>query len=240
MTMKKLIYDRKSPLTMSIFGTLNKLVLPAKFAAIDFIGQENIPGRGPFLLVANHISRWDGLLLQYLIDRPANYMVSPNELTGLQGLIIRSVGAFPADPRFDLHRFVRAQMDKGEALVIFPEGNIFTDGRTHPFKNGAARLALNCAAAGVDLPVIPMALEYVNINNGKDTARCLIGCPIDLKAYVREFREQSNMGIRSLTVRLEREVLILRESLGASADGMRLLSGEPLRMWVPRGVNSAI
>ena len=57
-------------------------------------------------------------------------MVSPNELTGLQGFLLSRVGAFPAHPRLDFVSHVLNQFKKGEPFVIFPEGNVWRNGHT--------------------------------------------------------------------------------------------------------------
>lgn len=229
--MRKELRDRKSWLSFAVFNLLNVLTVRFRFDRIKFIGSENIPKNRPFLLVSNHISRWDGLVLHKLIERPSNWMVSPNELKGLQGLILRSMGAFPADSGFRLVEFVRSQAARGEGIVIFPEGNVFYDGTTHPFKNGASRLALSCASAGIPLSVVPAAVHY---GTDKRTATVSVGEPVDLSKYVEEYREQSNMGIRSLTVRLNREVCHLRHSLGVQADNLVLFTGPKPKRWAPR------
>src|SRR5262249_23505564 len=229
--MKKQLKDRKNWLTFAVFKAINVLAVRSRFEHVRFIGRENIPKSGPFLLVSNHISRWDGLVLHEAIERPSNWMVTPNELTGLQGLVLRSMGAFPADATFRLIDFVRAQAAKGEGTVIFPEGNVFYDAVTHPFKNGAARLALSCATVGIPLTLVPAAVHYGN--NGR-TATVIVGEPVDLPAYVKEYIEQSNVGIRSLTSRLYREVCHLRHSLGVQADNLILFTGPRKKRWVPR------
>lgn len=231
--MKKELTDKKSWLARLMLGPLNHIVVNSHFLKIEIEGSEFIPQSGPFLLVSNHISRWDGLLVQELIGRPANFMVSPNELKGPQGLVLRSMGAFPADPRYDLLSFCRTQAESGQGLVIFPEGDIYRSGSTQPFKNGAARIALTLARDGLVLPVVPMAMRYID-DNGKHRARVLIGSTIDLHAYRQEFIEQANIAIRSLTMRFHREVCCLTETLGCSGDKVWLYGGRTARTWMPK------
>ncbi len=233
---KKSLNDKKGIFSQMFWGPINRIVLGLKFRQVEIVGRHHIPSNGPFLLVSNHVSRWDGLLVQSLIARPANYLVSPNELKGFQGTVLRSMGAFPANPRFNLLDFFYKQVKKGEGVVVFPEGNIFKDGATHPFKNGAARMALNCSLMGQRLPVIPMAVAY---RDDLKTAKIMIGAAIDLEPFERECKDQSNIGVRSLTVRLEREVCQLRYCLGGQADINRLFTGEPLTKWVPRGIKTS-
>ncbi len=226
--MKRELIDRKSWLTYSVFALLNKLAVHTHFEVLDIIGRENIPREGPFLLVSNHISRWDGPVAYEIISRPANFMVSPNELLGLQGLILRSMGSFPANPRFAIQDFVLNQMGRGEGVVIFPEGDIFRDGTTHAFKPGAARLALNCAREGLDFPVVPMAIRY---SQSGTRAMVMVAPPVELQSYLDSHAEQPQQAVSSLTVRLHREVSHLRYCLGELGDRISLFTGRGLRSW---------
>jgi 1-acyl-sn-glycerol-3-phosphate acyltransferase len=225
------LYDKKNKLAELFWGLVNKVVLARKFRDVTVNGRENLPA-GPFLLVCNHVSRWDGLVIRALVNRPANYMVSPNELKGYQGWVLRSLGAFPANPRLDFLGFCRRQAAGGEAIVVFPEGDIYRDGTTHPFKNGAARLALNVASAGIACPVVPCAIAYDDGPARRVTVS--LGEPVELAAYMSEFAEQSNSAIRSLTVRLQREVSLLRYELGAEAEAAKLF-WQHNKKWVETG-----
>ncbi len=206
-----ILYDRKNKFAECFWAGVNNCVLACKFDKISVHGIENIPRSGPFILVSNHVSRWDGLLIKQLVGRPANYMVSPAELRGFQGVVLRSIGAFPASPRFDLSGFVIQKAVQGEATIIFPEGNIYRNGTPYRFKNGAARLALDCCAAGLKCPLIPSAIAY------EDTATSVVhltvGAPLDVEAFVYKSGEQRNMMIRLLTGQLELEVRFLLGSL---------------------------
>jgi len=236
MTMQ--LTDRKSSLTYSIFGTLNRIALRLRFKQLAVAGRENIPAQGPFLMVANHISRWDGLLLYGLIDRPSNFMVSPNELRGLQGHVLRSMGAFPADPRTDLVNFVLRQADGGQGTVVFPEGDVFRDGVTHPFKSGASRIALCLARAGVPVSVIPVALNYPE--DYPELAQVQVGSPIKLDPYINAYDDERAKAVCSLTTRLYREVCMLRGDLGCTADLQAMYAAKPTRSWVPQQADSAL
>lgn len=233
MNTKLRLDDRKGFWSDLFWGTLNKVVLVAKFRRIELVGTGNLPASGPYLLVANHTSRWDGLLVRLLVGRPANYLVSPSELKGFQGQVLRSVGAFPASCKYDLSEFFLRQTQRGEPVVIFPEGDIYKDEYTHSFKNGAARMAITAARAGVPLVVVPAAICYGADASGR-FARLSVGQPVELGDYVRQYGEQSNIGISALTARLEREVSYLRWNLGAESECRKLFWGRPLR-WAPKG-----
>lgn len=230
--MRRLIRDRKSWLTYSIFTAINKIAIKLHFKDVIVQGRENLPDEGPFLIVSNHVSRWDGLLIESIIGRPANFMVSPNELRGLQGLILRSAGSFPADARANLIDYVCNQFNKGEGLVVFPEGDIFRDGITHPFKHGAARTALMCIREGIVLPVVPMAIRYAK--SRPDSAYILVGAPVDSSYFCEQYEFEPSAAIRSLSNQMHREVCHLRYALGDRGDKDVIFTGKPVRTWVPR------
>jgi hypothetical protein len=52
------------------------------------------------------------------------------------------------------------QFKKGEPFVIFPEGNVFYDGHTHPFKKGIARIAFAAHQNNIEVPIVPVGITY--------------------------------------------------------------------------------
>lgn len=205
--MKFKLADRKNALVYAFWSTVNRVVLRKKFAQIKIEGIENVPRDRGFILISNHSARWDGLVVYNLINRPANFLVHPNELRGFQGVVLKSMGAFPASTQFDLQAHIEAQLRKGEAVVIFPEGDIHRDGVTHPFKSGAARFALNAVRAGVELPILPIAIRYEDKTGGVSIS---IGESIAAVDYLNDFQREPAQAVRCLTNRMQREVEYLR------------------------------
>lgn len=232
--MQRQLYDRKTWIAFLFFSFLNKIVVRCRFKGLTVAGVDQIPKHGPFLIVSNHVSRFDGLVIHELIGRPSNWMVSPNELIGLKGFILKAMGAFPAKASYNLVNFVQQRTLMGEGIVIFPEGDIFRDGETRQFKNGASRIALSCVRAGISLTLLPLALAYDD--GPKGFVHVNIGQPIELNEYVRNFSQQSNIGIRDLTIRLYREVCYLKQGLGQAAD--ELFTNRPLKVWMTRKANA--
>lgn len=225
---KRMLVDRKNAFVYLFWTIVNKICIAVHFKGFRVNGKENIPKSGPFLLLANHTSRWDGLIVCDLIGRPSNFMVSPNELLGFQGTVLTSMGSFPADPRADLIKHALSQFKKGEGVVVFPEGNIFRDGSTHQFKTGAAKIALAAAEAGISLPVIPAAIHYAQ--EGK-VASISVGAPVNARDYICESKDLFNKTLRALSDRMHREVCYLKEGLGSLADHLALYGGTARRHW---------
>ncbi|MEA5513279.1 1-acyl-sn-glycerol-3-phosphate acyltransferase [Nodularia sp. UHCC 0506] len=146
------------------------LLLPLFFRKIEITGQENIPLTGPVILAPTHRSRWDSLVIPYatgrcVTGRDLRFMVTINECQGLQGLLVKSMGGFPVDPQRPAITTLRHAVEllqQGEIVVIYPEGNIYRDGKVHPLKPGIARLSLSAESSqpGLDIKILPVSINY--------------------------------------------------------------------------------
>lgn len=128
----------------------------AACSGIRATGRENIPSDGPILMVSNHLSHLDVLVLGILLKRPLNYVARSSLFFFPLGLFIKSVGAFPinrdgmgAEGFKETLRRVRA----GGVVTLFPEGTRTEDGDLAELKSGIARLVLRTRA-----PVVPAAI----------------------------------------------------------------------------------
>ncbi len=128
------------------------------FLRVRFAGTEHVPRRGPVVIVPNHVSFMDPVLVTIPVHRPFHYMALEPffRVRGL-GPLIRWCRAFPvqeAEPDAVAVRTALRLLRSGEALVIFPEGGRSPDGRLMPFRPGAFRLALAAPA-----PVVPVTIR---------------------------------------------------------------------------------
>jgi glycerol-3-phosphate dehydrogenase (NAD(P)+) len=146
------------------------------------IGREHIPGSGPVLLAANHRSFLDPFVIGALTRRPVYYMAK-RELfeRRWQAWLLNGLGAFPVDRGAgDEHAMAtaRAILERGDCVVIFPEGTRVRPGPLGRPHRGVGRLALQTGARVV--PVAVMGTEDVRrgwrVRPRKVTLRC--GCPL--------------------------------------------------------------
>lgn len=170
-------------------------IMPGYFGSIEVIGQENVPRTGAVILAPTHRSRWDALLVPYTAGRLVSrrdprYMVSANEMRGLQGWFIRRLGGFPVNtdhPGISSFRHAVDLLRQGEMVVIFPEGGIFQDDQVHPLKPGLARIALQVEnlQPDVEVKIVPMSLHYSGIiPRWRSKVRVQIGQPITVAEYL--------------------------------------------------------
>lgn len=141
-------------------------------------GREHLPSEGPVLIVSNHISQADPPILGVATLPRKSYYMAKIELfrIPLLGRIIYGLGAFPVDRGASDRRAVRLAreiLNRGDQLLMFPEGTRHPDGRLRPGLPGAGALGL---VKGVT--VIPAAIWGSQRRLGP--VRAVFGPPLDL------------------------------------------------------------
>lgn len=185
-------------------------LFPAYFKRVKVTGQEHLPRSGPVILAPMHRSRWDAFMVPFaagyhVTKRHLRFMVSADEVTGLQGWFIRRLGGFPINtnrPAIASLRHGVELLEQGEVLVIFPEGNIFREEQVHPLKPGLARLAVQVEAhAASGVKVVPISIRYSDpLVPWRCSAEVHIGAPLRVADYCTGCPKKD---AKSLTVALQ-------------------------------------
>lgn len=121
------------------------------------IGREHIPESGPVIFAANHRSFLDPFVIGMMVRRPM-YYVAKSELFRhrVQGWFLSALGAFPIDRDHGDQGAMgtaRAILERGDCVLIFPEGTRVRPGALGSPRRGVGRLALETGA-----PVVPLAV----------------------------------------------------------------------------------
>lgn len=121
------------------------------------IGREHIPAHGPLILAANHRSFVDPFVIGTMVRRPVYYMAKRELFSHrLFAWYLNNLGAFPVDRGGgdgDSMATARAILERGDCVVVFPEGTRTRPGGLGAPRRGVGRLALETAA-----PVVPIAV----------------------------------------------------------------------------------
>ena len=121
-------------------------------------GRENVPSKGSVLLVCNHQSNLDPMLIGVRLDRTLSY-IAKSELfqNRYAARLLRWLGAFPVrQGSVDVYALKEAiaRLRQGRALAIFPEGSRTPDGDMLPIQRGVGLIVRRTSA-----PVLPVVLH---------------------------------------------------------------------------------
>ena len=124
-------------------------------------GQEHIPAEGPAVLVANHVSFVDWLLVFSVSARPVRFVMEHSYMRPKAfALLFRDAKVIPIasqekSPQILAGAYDRiaTELENGQLVCLFPEGAITRDGQLQPFRHGIERIVER-----TPVPVVPMAL----------------------------------------------------------------------------------
>jgi 1-acyl-sn-glycerol-3-phosphate acyltransferase len=145
----------------SAYEAARLLTAPARrgLVRLDVKNPENLPAEGPVIVVANHLSFFDSVMLMFALPRPVS-MLGKAEYTDrwITRWLFCGAGMIPIrreNPADLVQAFaqVGAVLDRGEVVGMFPEGTRSRDGLLHRGHSGAAHLALTTGA-----PLVPIGI----------------------------------------------------------------------------------
>ena len=121
------------------------------------IGREHIPDTGPFIIAANHRSFLDPFVIAVMARRPIYFMTKKEAFINRPAAwLLASLGAYPIDREGgdqEAMDTTKAILERGDGVLIFPEGTRTRPGPIGRPKRGVGRLALETGA-----PVVPVAI----------------------------------------------------------------------------------
>lgn len=161
---------------------------------VEVIGREHIDKNTSYIIIPNHQSYYDVLLIYGWIGIDFKWVMK-QELRKVPGLGIacEKIGHIFLDRTnkkgaLETLNKTKAKLINGTSIIIFPEGTRSKTGQLNPFKRGAFSLALD-----LQLPILPVTLigtknilpaDSFNILPGK--VKMIIHAPIDTKDYKEE------------------------------------------------------
>jgi 1-acyl-sn-glycerol-3-phosphate acyltransferase len=182
-------------------------------------GLDNIPDEGPAVIVCNHVSFVDALIVGGTVRRPVRFVMDHKIFRiPVLNFIFRTAKAIPIAGAKEDEALMNRAFDEveqalaaGEVVGIFPEGGITYDGEIQPFRPGIERIL-----ARSQVPVVPLALRglWGSVFSRRDGALKRMRLPrrfwskIEIVAAPAVPHEQANAAM------LEAQV---RELRGASA-----------------------
>ncbi len=132
------------------------------FYRIRLVHAERIPEQGAAVLVCNHVSYVDAVVIMAESPRPIRFVMDHRIFrTPFAGWLFRHAKAIPIAPAHEdaamlarAYEACAAALEEGELVCIFPEGKLTRDGELNPFRHGVTQIV-----GRTPVPVIPMALR---------------------------------------------------------------------------------
>jgi len=176
--------------------------------------EKHVPDEGPALLVCNHVSYMDALLLSSAIPRPIRFVMYYKIFnTPFARWAFKAARAIPIAGKHEDAALMARAFDEvqqaladGELVCIFPEGKLTPDGEIGPFKTGMERiLAVN------PVPVVPMAIRgmWASIFSRSGIINTL-RLPSRFRAHVTILAEAPVDGANAKAVDMEEKVKAMR------------------------------
>ncbi|MEK7390177.1 MAG: AMP-binding protein [Elusimicrobiota bacterium] len=152
--------DGKTPFFLGRYGLARMILRPLVrlFYRAEISGLENLPS-GPVIIVPNHISYVDAILVSFAADRPMRFMLK-HEIYSRAPSLFGALGAIPVSGKAGPKAIAaaletaREAVRSGQSVVIFPEGQLTLTGAMTGFKRGFETIAADSPA-----PVIPAYLD---------------------------------------------------------------------------------
>ena len=164
-----------------IIAKIKFLIIFKLFFRLKVTGQENIPQDGPFIIVANHSSLLDPVILGISI-KPKIIFVAAAYLfkIGWLSYLLRKANSIPVQGENDISSLKRALkiLQRGGVLGIFPEGGVDRQKDDLPIKAGAAYLATK-----VGVPIVPIKIKGADkvLPRGEKFIRSLNKIEVEIK-----------------------------------------------------------
>lgn len=182
--------------------------------------EKNVPDEGAALLVCNHVSYMDALILSASVPRPVRFVMYYKIFEiPVMSWIFRTAKAIPIagareNPEMMQRAFdeIDAALADGQIVGIFPEGALTRDGQIAPFKSGVERVLERAAENGRPVPVIPMALKgmWTSMWSHRDGRMRRMRLPRRFRAHVEVMAGEPVDGRGTSAEELEARVRELR------------------------------
>jgi 1-acyl-sn-glycerol-3-phosphate acyltransferase len=207
----------------AVLKILMRFTLLAFFRKITVQGKENVPSKGPFILVANHPSAFMDPVVVATYTKQPLYFIAAGEYvgTGFKGWFFKKflhmIPVFrpstrPEETHKNSKMFEKCteHLTNNKTLLVFPEGKSVTDKKIKTLKTGVARIARAAELENnfeLGLAIIPVGLNYSDPHSFRSDLYVKIGEPIRVSDHVSENPEDEINEVKNLTQLIEDELI---------------------------------
>lgn len=210
----------------SFLKLLMRVTVKVFFRKVHVYNASNIPDKAPLIIVANHPSSFsDPIVIAVMLKRQVYFLAKGEVFKGkfakwmLPKLHMIPVYRKQDDPSL-MHKnketFEKCyeHLEKGGALLIFPEGTSITERKLREIKTGTARIALGAEERNdfkLGVQIVSIGLNYTNPHRFREELLMKIDEPVDVSGYAQEYHSDPVAAVNGLTEtirqRLERNII---------------------------------
>lgn len=211
---------------IAVLKFLMRLTTLGFFKRITIRNKELIPAQGPLMILANHPSTFmDPIVITTILKREVYYLAK-GELfkSKFASWMLPKLNMIPVyrkqddpnqmDKNKDTFKKCFEHLEKGGAILMFPEGTSITERKLRPIKTGAARIVLGAEERNdfnLGVKVITIGLNYENPHRFNRTLFVNIDKPIEARDFKDDYQLNNITGCEKLTeqIRQQLEALII-------------------------------
>lgn len=198
-------YARRDWFANNIVSHIAKLMFYMSGSRVKLKGTENIPKDKPVVFVSNHQGHMDSVIIQSFIKKPKGFVaIKEYERFPIVGSWMTYMGSVFVD-RGDMHQtFLNINqavdnLNRGQSMVVFPEGKLNDGGQTFAFERGWLRLVTK-----TKVPIIPITIKgshKILSYNGRtmrpSRIECIISEPIETYDLKRQNEQEFLKNLRN-------------------------------------------
>lgn len=208
-----------------------KVALAVFFKKMTVTGIENIPGKGPVILVANHPNTFmDPIIIASIADQRIGFVANAGIFTNkFFSAVFRYFHVIPIFRKKDVasgekpdntEAFSKCHdyLNEGKTFLIFPEGSSYYELKLREIKTGTARIALSFDQLKnfeSDLKIVPIALDYSDSIQFRSVVSVTVHPPLAIAGYRAAYKRDSFEGVKILTDDIRKA---LAESIPQTSD----------------------
>lgn len=201
---------------------LVKILLAIFFKRVIVTGRENIPEKGPLIIVANHPNTFmDPILVASITDQRIGFVGNAGVFSNkIVAAVLRYFHVIPIYRKKDVQpgeqpdnneAFSKCHqyLNGGNMLLIFPEGTSYYELKLREIKTGTARIALSYEAMRNfegNLKILPVALDYSDSIQFRSIVSVTISEPISVQAYKELYAHDEFESVNALTRKIRDEL----------------------------------
>ena len=203
------------------------------FNSISVENQERIPQKGPLIFAANHPNTMmDPLIVGTNCDRRVSILAKSTLFSnkvfawffGLIGIIpvYRKIDAeSEMDRNEETFASAYRHLEKGHAILIFPEGISTPERIIHKVKTGAARIGLGAEANNdfnLNVHIVPAGINYSAGTKFRSDVHCRFGRPIAMTDYRGQYEADDWSAVQAVTTQLRQALKKLTTTVRDQSD----------------------